>query len=109
MIEGLKLSTGDLAKLRELYGKESELSRRQLEYKLASDLYSDVATRYEQTRIRVASRGTQLSIIDPALPPTGPIAPQPGASALMAALVGFLLAVSAVVLYEISKALGRRA
>jgi protein tyrosine kinase modulator len=101
LADGLKLKTGDLTKLRELYAKESELERRQREYTLASDIYSDMARQYAQERLHLAAN-TQLSVVDPATPPARPISPRPMATTITAALAGFLLAITAAVIYEVA-------
>lgn len=100
LMQGLRIGGNEIAKLRELHQKEMELAKRQMEYELATKIYSDVASRYEQARIRVASKSAQLSVLDPAVVPAGPISPRPFLNALVAAAIAFLLVMVGVLGYE---------
>ena len=44
---------------------------------MAKRVYVEVATRYEQARLQVASRTPQLQVLDDALPPDRPVSPRP--------------------------------
>lgn len=79
-----------LPRLTALYSKEIELARLQADYDLVGKLYNDLTSKYEQARIQVASRSTELQVVDPALEPTSRIAPQRSATTGMALLGAFL-------------------
>jgi polysaccharide biosynthesis transport protein len=84
--------------LSSLYTRQIELQRLATEHGLASQNYSDLSRKYEQARIQVASRTSQLEIIDPAMPPERPIAPRPLRTTAIAALIGLFSGVVVVLL-----------
>ena len=96
----LKLNAPQLAQLTQLYAKEIEQSRLETEYDLAKKVYVDVATRYEQARLQVASRTAQLQLLDRALPPDRPIAPRPLRNTAIALVVGFMLSVVGILIFD---------
>lgn len=79
--------------LSNLYSRQVELVRLEVEYELAKQNYSDLSRKYEQARIQVASRTSQLKIIDPAMRPERPIAPRPLRTIAIAATIGLFIAV----------------
>lgn len=73
----LQTTKGELPKLNALYEREVTQAKLQMEYDLATKLYAELFTRFEQANIDVASRTTTLQIVDRAYPPDRPIAPRP--------------------------------
>jgi capsular polysaccharide biosynthesis protein len=71
-----------------LYSRQVELVRLETEHELAKENYSDLSMKYEQARIQVASRTSQLEIIDPAMRPERAIAPRPLRTITTAAIIG---------------------
>jgi uncharacterized protein involved in exopolysaccharide biosynthesis len=95
----LRLGAPQMVQLTQLYAKETELARLETEFDLARKVYVDVATRYEQARLQVASRTAQLQILDSALPPDRPISPRPLRDTAIALLVGLLLSIPGVLIF----------
>jgi polysaccharide biosynthesis transport protein len=96
----LRLGAPQMVQLTQLYEKETQLARLETEFDLAKKVYVDVATRYEQARVQVASRTAQLQILDSALPPDRPISPRPLRDTAIALLVGLLLSIPGVLLFD---------
>jgi uncharacterized protein involved in exopolysaccharide biosynthesis len=59
--------------LTDLYRKETELSRLEMDRDLSHRVYTDVATSYESARRTVASRTSALQVTDDAVVPDRPI------------------------------------
>jgi uncharacterized protein involved in exopolysaccharide biosynthesis len=108
LVGSLKLDRPQLDRLTQLYTGEIQLSRLETEYELARKVYVDVATRYEQTRLKVAERTAQLQILDHAIPRDRPVAPRPVRYTAIALVVGFLLAVVVVSLTDLIAAAVRQ-
>jgi len=68
----LQLDAKEQSKLTELYRKEAELSRLQTEYAVAEKSYTEIAARYDVARLQVASRSSQLQLVDRAIVPSAP-------------------------------------
>ena len=100
LMGALKLNAPQLAELTQMYAKEIEQSRLETEYDLAKKVYVDVATRYEQARLQVASRTAQLQVLDRALPPDRPIAPRPLRNTAIALVVGFMLSALGILIFD---------
>jgi uncharacterized protein involved in exopolysaccharide biosynthesis len=96
LVDKYGLGGDKLKSLNSLYAKETQLARLQMDYDLVSRIYSDLATRYEQARIQVASRSTQLEVVDSALVPEVRIAPRRASTVALTTFFG-LLAASTVV------------
>ena len=81
----------------ELYAGEARVARLELDQELATQVYKDLALRYEQAREYAVSHAAIIQVADPATPPTFPVAPnRPLAVAGAAAIglmVGFLIVV----------------
>jgi uncharacterized protein involved in exopolysaccharide biosynthesis len=92
-----------MAELTELYSREMAQANLQSEYDLASQIHSDLYTRYEHARIQVASRSTELKIIDPAISPPASVGPSP----VVAAALGGLALAAFVVLYAFVRSYAR--
>jgi uncharacterized protein involved in exopolysaccharide biosynthesis len=75
-----------------LYGHEITEARHQADHDLEAQVYADLFTRYEQARIQVAARSTELKVLDPAIAPRVSSAPSPIVAALLAAIAAAALA-----------------
>jgi uncharacterized protein involved in exopolysaccharide biosynthesis len=108
LVDVLKLGSNQLALLNTLYEREAELVRVQTEFDLAKNVYTDVATRYEQARLQVAGKTAQLQVMDKALPPRRPIGPKVARNTLVGAVAGLMFgAIAALFLSAIqSRAAG---
>jgi uncharacterized protein involved in exopolysaccharide biosynthesis len=62
-----------LAKIRTFYEKKAEHNQLELERTLAEKAYTDVVARYEGARLQVATRSTELQVIDAAVAPYRPM------------------------------------
>ena len=90
------LDTKQLARLNEMYVKESQISRLEMERDLAKKVYSDVANSYESARLLVAGRSSGLAILTRAIPPEKPESRKLPRNIVIGALSGFLLSALAV-------------
>jgi uncharacterized protein involved in exopolysaccharide biosynthesis len=61
------LSGAKLAVIDNLSRNELKLKRLELEREIASRVVSDLSVQYEQAKVRIASRSTELQLIDPAV------------------------------------------
>jgi len=95
-----KLHLGDksLVQLTNLYQKEIELGKRQLELELGRKVYSEVLVRYEQAAI--TGRKTELQVVDNALPPRRPAFPRPALNLGLGAAFGLLAGLLAAFVRE---------
>ncbi|MPZ17080.1 MAG: hypothetical protein GEV06_04070 [Luteitalea sp.] len=79
--------------LNRLYESQRRISRLETDLEIARVVYVDVATRYEQARVQVASRSARLLVIDPAVPPTVPVSRHLLRNLVLGAVAGLLLAI----------------
>jgi uncharacterized protein involved in exopolysaccharide biosynthesis len=70
LTETLKVGAPEVPGLSQLYKKESELAKLDLEFELAKKVYSDLVARFEDANH--TGRSTELQVVDPALTPTRP-------------------------------------
>src|SRR5262249_26864892 len=87
-----KLDEPKLAELTQLYTKESEIARLEMERDLARKVYQDVANSYESARLLVAARSSALQILTRAIPPDRPESRKLARNIVIGTLSGFLLA-----------------
>jgi uncharacterized protein involved in exopolysaccharide biosynthesis len=87
------LEDANLPLLSQLYESQRRIARLETDLEIARDVYVDVATRYEQARVQVASRSARLLVIDPAVPPTMPISRHLLRNLVLGAVAGLLLAI----------------
>jgi uncharacterized protein involved in exopolysaccharide biosynthesis len=87
-VAGSRLPTLDV-----LYGREEALARLELERDVAKKLFEEVARQHEVARLRIAQRTAQLQVVDPALPPSEPLARGTVAAALIGAVLGVALVI----------------
>jgi uncharacterized protein involved in exopolysaccharide biosynthesis len=81
-----------LARLSEMYAKESQISRLEMERDLAQKVYEHVANSYESARLLVAGRSSGLQVLTRAIPPDKPESRKVPRNVLIGALSGFLVA-----------------
>ena len=86
-----KLDTPQLAKLSEMYAKESELGRLEMERKLAQSVYEEVSKSYESARLLVAARSSGLQILTRAIAPDRPESRKVTRNVLIGVLSGLLI------------------
>jgi len=100
LVKVLKLDAPQIAQLSQLYAKEIELARLETEYDLAKKIYIDVASRYEQARVQVASRTAQLQLLDSALPPDRPLSRGVLMNTEIALAAGFMLSMLGMLFFD---------
>ncbi|HEY6212701.1 MAG TPA: Wzz/FepE/Etk N-terminal domain-containing protein [Vicinamibacterales bacterium] len=83
--------------------EDRQLTDAAMDYEVARSVYIDVAARYERMRLQAAAPGKSLQIIDPASPPSAPVAKRPLRSAALGAAIGFALAALWVMVGYIKK------
>jgi uncharacterized protein involved in exopolysaccharide biosynthesis len=98
LVDVRKLDAARVVQLNDLYRKEGELRQLQTEFDLARNIYLEVATKYQEARLQVASRGAQLQVLDEALVPEFRIAPRIRTNTMLAAIVGLLGAIIVVLI-----------
>ena len=91
LIGDRRLNSAELPGLSRLYDSELAIARMQSEYDMALKVYADLATKHEDARIRVGSRGAQLQLVDPAVAPSFRIAPRVIATTQLGGVLGLLL------------------
>jgi uncharacterized protein involved in exopolysaccharide biosynthesis len=84
----LRMGEQTVAQLTQLYQKEIELGKRELEYDLGRKVYSEVLIRYEQAPI--TGRKTELQVVDTALAPRRPVFPRPWLNLALGSSFGLL-------------------
>jgi uncharacterized protein involved in exopolysaccharide biosynthesis len=95
-----KLDGPQLAQLSELYDRETQQARLDLERDLAQRTYLDLAGRYEQARAQVATDTNQLQTVGVAVPATRPASPRIVRMVVAAALVAFMASLLGAFLIE---------
>jgi uncharacterized protein involved in exopolysaccharide biosynthesis len=76
LVGKLKLDAPRFAQLSELYQRESQQARLELELDLSRKTYQDLTNRYDQARAQVAMRASQLQVVGSATPATRPSSPR---------------------------------
>jgi polysaccharide biosynthesis transport protein len=86
---------GQLPALAAYYERKAAEDELKMQQELAEKIYVDVATRYEQARLQIASRSAQLQVVDAALVPDRKVYPREKliASAAAVLMVSLLAAV----------------
>jgi uncharacterized protein involved in exopolysaccharide biosynthesis len=75
MLKG-RSADGKLPALATYYERKAAEDELKMQQQLAEKIYVDVATRYEQARLQIASRSAQLQLIDAALVPDRKVFPR---------------------------------
>jgi len=88
---------GQVPALTTYYARKAAENELKMQQELAQKVYVDVATRYEQARLQIASRSTQLQIVDTALVPDRKVFPREKLIASAAAVLGFSLIAAMIV------------
>jgi uncharacterized protein involved in exopolysaccharide biosynthesis len=89
LVDQQQLDRAALPALSKLYEAEGAVSKLQADYDMAIEVYTDLATLYEEARIRVGGRGVQLQLVDPAVQPS-PRVPSGRTNGTVGALLGVL-------------------
>jgi polysaccharide biosynthesis transport protein len=97
------IGKASLADLIRLYDSEATLTRMELEAELARKVYSDIATRFESTRLLVAGRSALLQVVDAPVPPDQAVSRHLARNALLALVVGLVLGTAAVLFRAVVK------
>jgi uncharacterized protein involved in exopolysaccharide biosynthesis len=100
------MSKAGAKKLNDLYTRQAQVDRLSGEVEAPRAAYLKVAEQYDQLRSQIVSNGSQLQVVDVAVPPGRPISPRPRRNAAVGLLVGAVLASAAVLLYGATS--GRR-
>ncbi len=102
----LKVGASDVPGLSQLYKKESELAKLDLEYDLAKRVYSDLVVRLEQADL--AGRSTELQVVESALTPQRRVFPRPLLNLALGLLGGMMLSTLMAFLLEYAVRTKRR-
>jgi uncharacterized protein involved in exopolysaccharide biosynthesis len=95
-----KLDGGQLRQVSEVYERESQQARLELERELSQKTYQDLAGRYDQARAQVGTDTNQLQTVGLAVPATRPAAPRIVMMVVGAAFVAFVAAIIGAFLIE---------
>ena len=99
---------GQLPALADFYTRKARQTELEMQQELAEKLYVDVATRFEQARLQIASRSAQLQVLDAALPPDRKVYPREKLMASAALVLTLsLLTAGVIAVTGIGKALAR--
>lgn len=99
------LDESSLPLLSRLYESQRRIARLETDLEIARQVYVDVATRYEQARVQVASRSAQLLVVDEATPPSIPVSRHLLRNLVLGAVAGLLLAMVYVLMSQAITAL----
>jgi uncharacterized protein involved in exopolysaccharide biosynthesis len=103
LLSATKLNASQLPRLSELYAREAAIARLEVERDLARRVYVDVATKYEQARLQVASRSAMVQVVDPAIVPDQALSRNRGRNAVFGILGGLFLGFGIVVVGQIAR------
>jgi uncharacterized protein involved in exopolysaccharide biosynthesis len=104
LVEKHGLMGQQMPQLSDLYQRESQLARLELEVDLARKTYQDLAGRYDQARIQVTNRAAQLQVVGRAVPATHPSSPQVLRTVAGATLIGLVASLLLAFLVEYTSA-----
>jgi uncharacterized protein involved in exopolysaccharide biosynthesis len=94
------LDGSQLARMTQLYERESTLVRLDSERRIARKSDEDIATRYQGTQLSAIGRAPQLIIVDPAIAPDRPVGRYLARNLVLGVTAGLLLGCVAVLLRE---------
>jgi hypothetical protein len=100
LVSELNFGAPTSAKLNALYQAEAQLAQLTGEYEVARTAYLNAATKYEESRLQITVRSPRLQILDPALPPDRPVAPNIPRNVAAAVLLALTMSVVAVLLID---------
>lgn len=106
-VETLALTggAGAVKDLSELYRREIELSRLEADYEVSKQVYSDLATKYEEARSQVVGVIPQLQIVDAPVQPDRPLSRRLLQVGIVGALAGLVVGVVASILLNRRRAM----
>lgn len=81
--------------------KQLILLRLQREAKANEDIYNMLLSKYQEAQIAESMKDTNLAVVDYATPPTGPISPNHFTNIGLAAVLGLVLGIVAILVLEI--------
>jgi uncharacterized protein involved in exopolysaccharide biosynthesis len=96
---------GAVKELSELYRRKMELSRLEADYDVSKRVYSDLGTKYEEARGRVAGNSAQLRILDAPVLPDRPLPRRRPQFAILGGLVGMMFGAAAALVINRRRAL----
>ena len=96
LLDDKRFGGAHVPSLSKLYQSASAIDRLQAEYDMTLDVYTALNLRYEDARIRVGSRGAQLQVVDPAIPPSSRLSPRLTMLGQLGVVLGAMLASLAV-------------
>jgi len=103
-----RAASGQLPALADFYTRKAKADELRMQEELSERIYLDVATRFEQARLQIASRSAQLQLVDPALPPDRKVYPREKLIASAAVVLAFsLLSAGVLAMTAISLELAR--
>lgn len=73
LLKGAGVGANELARLNDLYTRESAMSRLELERNIARKSYEDIAARYQTAHLEAIGRMSQVVVVDTAVPPDRPV------------------------------------
>lgn len=97
----LKVDRGYVQRLSDLYRSEIEIATLEDQYELATEIYNELVKRYENARIQVASRSSEVYLVDAAVPIHRPVSPRLVRSVILAALSGLIIGALAALLTDV--------
>jgi uncharacterized protein involved in exopolysaccharide biosynthesis len=100
----LKLGASEVPGLAQLYKKESELAKLELEHDLAKKVYYDLIVRFEQAN--QVGRGTELQVVEEALAPSQPVSPRPLFYLTLGLVSGLVLSIVVALLLDYASRAG---
>ena len=92
LVDDKRLDRAILPILDKLYAGDVAVARLKAEYEMVLKVYTDLALRYEDARIKVGGRGAQIQVVDAAVRPSQALPRRTVTSAWLAGLGGALAA-----------------
>ena len=92
LVDDKRLDRAILPILDKLYAGDVAVTRLKAEYEMVLKVYTDLALRYEDARIKVGGRGAQIQVVDTAVRPSQALPRRTVTSAWLAGLGGALAA-----------------
>jgi hypothetical protein len=92
LVDDKRLDRAILPILDKLYAGDVAVTRLKAEYEMVLKVYTDLAMRYEDARIKVGGRGAQIQVVDTAVRPSQALPRRTVTSAWLAGLGGALAA-----------------
>lgn len=103
LVRGLNLAAPTSTKLDALYRAETTLAHLTGEYEVARNAYMNAASKHEEARLQITVRSPRLQILDQALPPDSPVAPNIPRNVAAAMMLALTLSVAGVLMFDSSR------